>query len=430
MDRSLSIAERVTVADLAGGVRVHLLENHANTTVDIVGLLEGGLLREPASLPGVADLTFSMLDRGTQRRDERAIAEALESNGAFLEYGLGPEVALVSARCLSEDLELLIEILGETLRLPTFPEAQLALERAETLAALRESAFDTFDRAFRRAVGRLRGERDPYARDPLGEEEVVARLTREDLAAHHRRAVFAEGFSFAVVGDIDPARTAALLERNLAGLPRRAADADSALVAGAGGVRPAAAGAAGERISIPDKEQVDIIVAGPGVSRADPSFEAAGVANFIFGGSFVSRLNQKLRDAAGLTYGTQSQIVSGRDSGCWFASAGVRPDRVEGAIEMMLSEMRRLADEGLDAAELEMAQQHLTGSFPIRLETNRAIASVLLESVRFGRGLDYVDRYPERIRNLTLAEVNAAARRLLGVTDAIVVAAGDFGART
>jgi zinc protease len=427
MDRSLSIADRVAVTDLAGGVRVHLLENHANTTVDIVGLLEGGLLREPPDLPGVADLTFSMLDRGTQRRDERAIAAALESNGAFLEYGLGPEVALVSARCLSEDLALLVEILGETLREPAFPEAQLALEREETLVALRESAFDTFDRAFRRAVGLLRGEHDPYACDPLGTQEVVARLTRADLAAHHGRAVFAEGLSLAVVGDIDPARTLDLLERNLAGLPRAAA-VNPAPAAGAGATRPAA-GAAGERIPIPDKEQVDIVVAGPGVSRADPDFEAVGVANFVFGGSFVSRLNQRLRDSAGLTYGAQSQIVSGRDSGCWFASAGVRPDSVERAIEMILAEMRRMADAGPDAAELEMAKQHLTGSFPIRLETNRAIASVLLESVRFGRGLDYIDRYPARIRGLTLEEVNAAARRLFDSPDPIVVAAGDVGRR-
>ena len=187
MDRSVSIAERVAVADLAGGVRVHLLENHANATVDVVGLIEGGLRGEPPELPGVADLTFAMLDRGTQRRDERALAEALESNGAVLEYGLGPEVAVLSARCLSEDLALLLEILGETLCEPAFPEAQLALEREETLVALRESAFDTFDRAFRRAVGRLRGEHDIYARDPLGTEAVVARLTRADLAAQTAR---------------------------------------------------------------------------------------------------------------------------------------------------------------------------------------------------------------------------------------------------
>ena len=91
--------------------------------------------------------------------------------------------------------------------------------------------------------------------------------------------------------------------------------------------------------------------------------------------------------------------------------------------------VKAMAEAGVDAAELEMAQQHLTGSFPIRLETNRALASLLLESVRFGRGLDYVDRYPARIRGLTLEEVNAAARRLLGAPEPVVVAAGDFGPR-
>jgi len=424
MGRSVSIADRVRTEELACGARVYFLENHANATVDLVGLIDGGLYLEPPELPGVADLTFSMLDRGTRRRDERAIAEALESNGALLEYGLGPEAALVGARCLSEDFALLLEILGETLREPSFPEAQLRLEREETLVELRESVFDTFDRAYRRAIGLLRGERHPYARDPLGEEAIVTRLTREDLVAHHQRAVHADDLLLAVVGDIDPGRTLDLLERHLAGLPRRGAPAGAPAPDAA---RPAAIAGARERIPIPDKEQVDIVFARSGVARTESDFEAFGLANFIFGGSFVSRLNQRLRDEAGLTYGAQSQIVSGRDSGCWCASVGVPPGNVDRAIEMVLEEMRRLADEGPGPDDLEMAKQHLTGSFPIRLETNRAVASVLLESVRFGRGLDYVDRYPARIRALTLDAVNAAARRLLDPRDVIVVAAGDFG---
>ena len=224
-----------------------------------------------------------------------------------------------------------------------------------------------------------------------------------------------------MVGDIEPAATLALLERHLAGLPRECGEPVAPQVSA-----PAAPPEAPVRIAIPDKEQVEIVVATPGVSRAEPGFEAYAVANFLFGGSFVSRLNLRLRDREGITYGAQSTIVSGRHPGFWYASAGVHPEKVERAVALTLEEMRRLADAGVTAEELALAQQHLTGSFPIRLETNRAIGSVLLESERFGRGLDYIDRYPERIRALTVEQVSAAARGLIDPSRAVTAVAGSF----
>jgi zinc protease len=418
----MSIADRVRTAPLACGARLHLLENHTNPTVDVVGLLEGGLFVEPPGMPGVADLTISMLDRGTRTREEREIAEALESNGAVLQYALGPETTVVAARCLSEDLTLLIGLLGETLREPSFPEAQLGLEREETLVALRESAFDASDQAYRRAAGLLLGERDPYARDPLGEEAVVTRLGRADLAAHHARSVCGERLRIAVVGDIDPAATVELFERSLTGLPRTG----EAVRVTPRAAAPRERSATPERIAIPDKEQVEIVFALPGIARTAADFEAYGLANFVFGGSFISRLNLRLRDEAGITYGAHSQINSGREPGCWIAAAGVHPANVDRAIALALEEMRRMAESGITADELTLAQQHLTGTFPIRLETNRAIASVLIESERFDRGLDYVDRYPERIRALTVERVNAAARRLIDPARVVIAAAGTF----
>jgi zinc protease len=424
VENGTNIGARVRTLELACGARAHLLENHANPTVDVVGFLDGGLRDEPADLPGVADLAFAMLDRGTRRRDERAIAEALESNGASLQYGVGPETALLSGRCLSEDLELLLEVLGETLREPAFPEAQLRLEREETLVALRESAFDTLERAYRRAAQRLLGERDPYARDPLGEPAVVERITRQDLAAHHLRAVAGDRLTLALVGDIDPGRARDLLDAHLGALPRAGAATPPAPVADA---TPGGRGDAGiERIAIADKEQVDVVLAGPGVARDRPGFEAYGLANFLIGGSFVSRLNQRLRDASGLTYGAQSQIVSGRRAGLWFASFGVHPTDVGPAVDLAREELRRMVTGGVGEEELRLAQQHLTGSFPLRLETNRAVASWLLESVRFGRGLDYVDRYRDRIRGLTRSAVDEALRALIDPDGVLAVAAGSF----
>jgi zinc protease len=429
------IAPRVRSERLSNGVRVLLLENHANTTLEIVGLLEGGLLREPASRAGVAGLTFDMLDRGTRQRDEQAIAEALESNGASLRYEIGRETMMMRAHSLSEDEELLITLLGETLSAPSFPDDALDRAREEVLIDLREAAFDTFERAYRRAATLLLGEGHVYARDPDGEEAVVESLGREELIAHHQDAVAAERLTIAVAGDFEPARTLALLERHLAALPpeappgaRDATGVGESLDAGtsarAGNGTHAGRGVREERIFIADKTQVDAVLMRRGIARTDPKFEAAAMANFLLGGSFVSRLNQRLRDREGLTYGADCAIVSGGHSGCWFASLSVDGGDLERAIALVREELRAFVEEGPGEEELARAQAHLTGSFPIRLETNQAVAAALLDSLRHGWGLDYVDRYADRVRALTRTQVAAAARCLIDPDDLVTVAAG------
>ena len=179
-----------------------------------------------------------------------------------------------------------------------------------------------------------------------------------------------------------------------------------------------------DHIPIPDKEQVDIVFMRPGVARVSPEFRASALANFLLGGSFVSRLNQQLRDAQGLTYGAQSTIASGLHPGLWSCHIGVHPTNVERAVEAVIGEMRRFAEEGAGEDEVETARRHLTGSFPIRLETNRAVASVLLEGIRTGWGLDFIDSYAERVQAITREQVNAAARGLFNTADLVTVSAG------
>ncbi|MBM3317163.1 MAG: insulinase family protein [Candidatus Eisenbacteria bacterium] len=422
------IAPRVQAAALSNGAPVYLLENHAGATLDIVALLDGGLTIEPARRAGVAALTFDMLDRGTRRRDEWALAEALEGHGARLRYDVARETAVARARALSEDEALLIELLGETLREPSFPEDALRRAREETLVGLREAAADTFEQAYRRAAALLLGADHAYAREPDGEEAIVAALAREELVEHHARAVGGARLTLAVVGDIDPRRTLALLEASLGPIGRGAEAGEPAAAAAelAGPSDPAATGRGivSARVPIPDKAQVDLVFMRPGVARTDPRFDAAALANFLLGGSFVSRLNQRLRDREGMTYGAESGIVSGRQPGCWFAAAGVEPDRVDRAAEIVREELRRFIEQGVGDDELARAKSHLAGSFPLRLETNQAVAAALLDCLRHGRDLETIDRYPERIAALTRAQVEAAGRELIDPDELVIVAAG------
>jgi zinc protease len=127
----------------------------------------------------------------------------------------------------------------------------------------------------------------------------------------------------------------------------------------------------------------------------------------------MGRLGDSVRDEQGLAYYVYSQLQAGSGAGPWLTIAGVNPANVQRAIDGILHEIRRLRDEAVQADELADSQSFLVGSMPLRLETNEGIANALLEMERHDLGLDYLLRYPQQIRSVTVEQIQQVARRYL-----------------
>ena len=102
----------------------------------------------------------------------------------------------------------------------------------------------------------------------------------------------------------------------------------------------------------------------------------------------------------------------------------VNPQNIEAAIAATTEEFARIASEGVSPEELELAKSYLTGNFPVQLSTNSAVAAKLSDSVYLGYGADYIERYPELIRSLSIEEVNAAAKASFDPANLLLVVSG------
>ena len=181
-------------------------------------------------------------------------------------------------------------------------------------------------------------------------------------------------------------------------------------------------------IFVPGSTQADIVLGFPGVSRLSPDYQAANVANMILGRLGLSgRLGDSVRDRDGLAYYVSSHLQAGIAAGPWVVHAGVNPSNVERALAGIESELERLRCEPVSAGELLEAQDYLTGSLALRLETNDGVAGTLLGMETYGLGMDYLERYSGTIRSLTCDGLLAAAQKYIDVQHAVVVIAGPVG---
>lgn len=159
--------------------------------------------------------------------------------------------------------------------------------------------------------------------------------------------------------------------------------------------------------------------------REDPDYYAASVLNYVLGGGgFNSRLTEEIREKRGLVYSVGTQLHPMLSAGLFTGSLSTRNDQAGQALGLVREAFARIALDGITEQELADAKAYLTGSFPLRLTSNGAIAGLLAAMQASNLGVDYIDRYPEYIEAVRIEDVRRVAQRLFASGDLLVVVVG------
>ncbi|ABU59595.1 M16 family metallopeptidase [Roseiflexus castenholzii] len=417
-NRASTIATAIRYT-LPNGMVALVQRNPTAPTVSVYGEVRVGAVHEPAAQNGVAAFTGAALIRGTQRRSFQEIVATTEAVGASVNAGGGLHATHFGGRSLSEDLALILDLLADMLRTPSFPDEEVERLRGQFLMMLREYEQDTSVRASRALRSLMFPPAHPYSRLSSGTTETISALTRDDLVRFHTRYHPAVT-TIAVVGDIEPADVIDLIERffgdwQAPGNPPHMTLPDLQPLPDQRRVH----------VALEGKSQTDVIWAVHGLDRCSPDYYAASVANMILGRIGIGgRLGERVREEQGLAYSCGSSLDADLGAGPWAAMAGVNPTHVERAIAAIIAEIKQFAAEGPTEQELADVHDFMTGSLAISLETNDSIAGTLLGIERYHLGLDYVERYPSIIRRIDREQVMDVARRYLATDNYVVVTAG------
>jgi zinc protease len=400
--------ETITRSELDNGIVVLIRENHTSPSVVVNGYLRVGAYDERPEQAGLAAFVADALMRGTHSRTFEQIYESLESVGASVGMSGVTHTTSFGSKSLVEDLSLTLETLADVVRHPAFPAAQVEKLRGEILTDLEERAHDTRRMASLAFYELAYPEAHPYSRSIVGYVETVSELGRDDLAAFHAGGYGPQGMVVAVVGAVETAAALAQVEAVFgdwrAPTFERTPLPDVVRIAD---VR--------ERfVPIPGKTQSDIVLGYPGPARAEPDYIEAVVCNSILGlFGMMGRLGDNVREKQGLAYYSYSRVEGGPGPGPWRVIAGVNPANVEQAVASIRDEIKRICEEPVGEDELADNKAFITGSLPLRLETNEGVARYLLDIERYDLGLDYLQRYDGLINAVTLDQIQATAQRWL-----------------
>lgn len=398
----------ITRYELDNGIVVLVRENRLSPSVVVTGYLSVGAYDERPEQAGLAAFTADALMRGTVNRTFEQIYKELESVGASLGIGGGTYTTSFGAKSLAEDLPLVLGMLADVLRHPTFPRDEIEKLRGEILTDLAEREHDTQRMASLAFRELTYPQGHPYARSLGGYAETVSALDRDDLAEFYAGGYGSSEMVIVVVGAVKAVDALAQIETafdDWAGhIYERVPLPDVPRITD---VR--------ERVVfIPDKTQSDVILGYPGPSRTAPDFLDASICNTILGVfGLMGRLGEKVRDEQGLAYYSFSRVSGGPGPGPWQVVAGVNPDNVERALASIRAEIRRICEEPVEQEELDDSKAFITGSLPLRLETNEGVAQAILNMERYELGLDYLQRYADLIDAITVEQVQAVAQRWL-----------------
>ncbi len=410
-------AERI-IRDQVEGMDVLACRTGVKNIVHLHGSLPAG--EGYSANRALAHLTAGLLEQGTVKHDQFAIADLLEKVGATIDFKVHSETLEFSAKCLSTDLPLVVSLLAEQLRTPAFASTELTKVKKRLASEIQQTLEDPDAQAavaFSRAVFPV----DHPSHNATAPELVAgiekAKLT--DIRAFHTAHYGPNGLHLVAVGDVHPATFKAEVVKAFGGWKPQSVSV----------VTPSAAAptAANEcLVPMPDKSSISVIFGQTsGVSSTDPDWLALRIATEVLGHGFTSRLVGNVRDREGLTYHISSSLEDDTfRAGTWQVAGSFAPTMLNQGIASTLREIHSWWQDGLNADELAYRKSAAVGQFAVSLETTEGLAKQILRCAERGVEMKWLDDFPAKINALTLEETNAAVKKHLDPAKLVTVKAG------
>jgi predicted Zn-dependent peptidase len=411
---------RITRAQLDNGLRVWTIPFGAIPVATVTLAIARGTGEDPPHQHGLASLTGDLLDEGAGDLDAIELAEAFARIGTQLDIDVGPDVMTVSCSGLSRALDRILELVASVVRRPRLEAPDFARVRELRVNRLRQlsrSAGTVADRAY---VAAVFGDH-AYGHGALGTTAALEAMSVDDTRGFWQGHIGPSIATLIVSGQVAPAE--------VTGAARRVFDTWDAAVG------PSGIGAASvvddPRVLLVDRPgaaQSELRIGHVAPGRATPDYHPLVVLNAVLGGQFTSRINRRLREEKGITYGAHTSFDFRRLAGSFSCDTSVQTDATADAVADVLAEFGAVRGSLVSGEELAAARASLTRGYVRNFETAGQIVRAATQLAVHDLPDDTFDRFVPAVEAVGSDAVLEAAGRHVRPEAATVVVVGDAGA--
>ncbi len=352
---------------LPNGLRIYTDEMPHTHSVSMGMFTRVGSRYEAAHLSGISHFLEHMFFKGTARRPTaKAISEAIEGVGGYLNASTSFDVTNYYCKVADIHTERGLDVLTDMLTGALFDPKEIEKERGVIQEEIKMS-LDVPAQWVHQILDETMWGEQPLGRDIAGTLETVGGFTREDLLAYRASHYTAANTVISVAGNLESTKMVDTITSLFADYPTSALHRPITTVETAGGPVVNLTGKA--------TEQTNFALGLKTFAYTDPDRWALSVVDNVLGGGMSSRLFQEIREERGLAYNVGSYTSEYDDAGKWVIYGGVEVSKAHAAIKAVITELRKLRDDGVTAAELTRIKEQVKGGMLLGLEDTWAVAN-------------------------------------------------------
>lgn len=372
--------------------------------------IKGGSYEDTKEKAGLTNLTLKLLLQGSSKYSQYDISKFFEDSGGYISASTSEDFSNIEFAVKVEDFPKAIEIIFDILNNPLFPEDKLNQEKSNIIAQIKAKKEEGFAYGF----DELRKEiykNTNYEYSPLGIEESVERISRQDIVNRWNQLKNANRFVVSIVGDLPYKKTQKYLEifeyvskgekfefpridKKIEELPCKEIKREGA--------------------------QSTILIAYNAPTIQSKDYIPFRVLNGILGSGFTSRMFQELREKKGLAYAVGSFFPARINIGTVVAYIGTDPKKTDESINGIKQVVNSLK-EGIKEEELNISKEKIIGNYLMDHQTRVKQAYYLgwFETIGVGYQMDKI--YPDLIKKVKLKDIQPLYEKYLSKGSSCIV---------
>lgn len=398
------VTEEITADN--GKIKAYLMEEHSVPLVTCsFGFDKSGTAYEKKI--GAAMLTADIMVNGAGKYSRQELRDVMKEKGIHFGVSAGRDRLTFSFSYVKAFEEEAIKIIKAILYEPHFDDEDLELSKKQ-FAAARQRQHENPQYLLSKLVKKNFYGNHPYGRENIPEDKILAEVQSDDLRAYLNAVRGKDNLKIGIAGDIESPKATALMEELFGQLPDKADVAD---------LMPFQADF--RQPIVADKADFSaqnfVLAVTSGIKRQDKDFYPLYIANYVLGGAsgLNSKLNKRVREEKGLTYGIYSILTHTDAADLWQIYYSATPENSQKAKETTKEAYLEFYRNGVSEAELEGAKNALLSSFNLRFSSLLNIAEMLYEIQVDDLGIDFLKKRQDYVNAVTLDEVNGAIKKYL-----------------